>query len=120
MKNLQKSFPLLEIEKDVKLYSKDIITKANKMNPQNLKLFLKVLIDFKIKDKNYFEILSMEFIKKIDEFPLKDKILVFYYLALEDIDPSYLYKSLERMVNSYVEAVSFHGSQDLPLGLFTK
>lgn len=48
--------------------------------------------------------LSIEFVKKIEDFNFKNKCRLLYWFAVADIDPSYIYKTIHKFCASYSEA----------------
>ena len=48
--------------------------------------------------------MAIEFVKNIDKFTFKNKTRMFYWLALADIDASYIIKSIHKVCASYSEA----------------
>jgi hypothetical protein len=65
--------------------------------------------------------LSIEFVKHIDEFSFKNKTRVLYWFAMADIDSSYILKTSHKMCAAYTEAFLHREAvMDLPkLGLFS-
>ena len=71
--------------------------------------------------KAYYEMMAIEFVKHIDKFNFKDKTRICFWMALADIDPSYIIKTVHMICASYSEAFMIIDKEgEIPqLGLFT-
>jgi hypothetical protein len=69
--------------------------------------------------KPYYELLAVEFVKREQKFDFKNKARVLMWFALSDIDSSYIFKTVNRICMSYVEALSSESLSEIPPGLYT-
>ena len=60
-------------------------------------------LHYQIGNKAYYEILSVEFVKKLNSFHIRNKASILYWLALVGIDQSYIMKTLKTLISSYTE-----------------
>ena len=60
-------------------------------------------LHYQIGNKAFYEILSVEFVKRLSKFDIKEKISIIYWLAMVGIDQSYIMKTLTNIVSSYTE-----------------
>jgi hypothetical protein len=89
---------------------------------------------FQTGNKTYYEILGLEFVKKINKFDLDSKSRILEYLTRADVEASSILRTTHAIVSSTVEALLLQqqqsgggdlltgegaGSIELPPGLFS-
>lgn len=91
-------------------FLKAAMKKLDHAKPKHLKFLIKALDKFEIKDKAYYELLSVTFSKMSDQFMIKEKAEIIYKLTKPKIDEASIFYRTQETLREYLSMFLFNSS----------
>ena len=81
--------------------------KLDKINSDQLRIFIYSLYHFKIKEKAYYELLSITFGKHYDKYKMYQKAEIIYKITASKIDEASIYNRTQQTLREYLSTFLF-------------
>lgn len=97
----------IDATKEMSLIAQSVIKNVGQINNgRELLMVVARFVQYKIVKKEYYELLSSQFGKHLDNIDFYTKCETLYYLALTDIDSQYIFKTTHNLCSSFAQAFS--------------